>query len=56
MGGAAIMRYVKFNTDKELKKAAQGKKTKVHVGLLVYLAMKDYPAIQAAVGRAFSIE
>jgi hypothetical protein len=49
------MTYVRFNLNNELKKAARGKKTKVDMGLLLYLATDGYPAIQAGIMRAFSI-
>lgn len=49
------MRYVKFNIDQELKKAARGKKTKVDVGLLLISATRRYPAIQASIAKAFAI-
>jgi hypothetical protein len=47
--------YVKFNVNTELRKAAQGKKTKVPVGILLHIALKDYPVIQKRVAAAFSI-
>jgi hypothetical protein len=49
------MPVVTFSIDRELKKAAQGKKTKVDVGLLLYMATKHYPKAQARIARAFSI-
>lgn len=49
------MRYVRFSLDTELRKAAQGKKTKVPIGLLLYLATDGYPVAQGAIARAFSI-
>jgi hypothetical protein len=49
------MPYVKFDIDKELKKAARGKKTKVPVGILLHLATERYPVIQACIAKAFSI-
>ncbi len=49
------MSYGKFRVTDELKKAARGKKTKLPVGLLVYLALDDYPHIQKLVGEAFNV-
>jgi hypothetical protein len=49
------MRYVRFSIDKELRKAARGRKTKVPFGLLLHLATDGYPVAQAAIARAFSI-
>ena len=49
------MKFICYDVDAELKKAAQGKKTKVDVGLLLYNALEGYPGIQAGVGRAFEI-
>lgn len=49
------MNYCKFSLDKELKKAAMGKKTKLDVGLLLYLALDHYPAIQKRIAKAFDI-
>lgn len=49
------MLVVRFSIDKELRKAAQGKKTKVPVGILLFNALRDYPAIQAQIGDAFGI-
>lgn len=49
------MRYVRFSIDTELRKAARGKKTKVPIGLLLYVATDGYPAAQAAIARAFAI-
>jgi hypothetical protein len=54
-GKTNVMPVIQFNIDRELKKAAQGKKTKVPVGQLLYLATKDYPAVQACIAEAFSI-
>jgi hypothetical protein len=50
-----MSKYGRFNINDELKKAARGQKTKMPVGILLYLATKDYPAIQAQIARAFSI-
>jgi hypothetical protein len=49
------MEYVQFNIEKELRKAAKGKKTKVEVGLLLCSALRDYPVIKAHVMKAFNI-
>jgi len=49
------MSFVHFNINNELKKAAQGKKTKVGVGILLHMATRGYPAIQACIDKAFSI-
>ena len=50
------MLYVKFDVVTELKKAAQGKKTKVDVGTLLHMALEGYPAIQRRIARAFGIK
>ena len=49
------MAYCKININQELKKAAKGKKTQVPVGILLYNALRDYPAIQRHIADAFSI-
>jgi hypothetical protein len=49
------MRYCRYNLDKELKEASQGKKTKEEIGLLLYFALQDRPVLQKCVARAFSI-
>lgn len=49
------MTYVRFNVNHELKNVAQGKKTKADVRLVLFLALKDYPAIQRRICKAFSI-
>ena len=45
-----------INVDKELKKAARGRATKVPVGVVLYNALQDYPHIQALIAQAFEIE
>jgi len=50
------MSYARFNITTELRKAAQGKKLKVDVGTLLWLATKGYPHIQARIAEVFSIE
>lgn len=49
------MNYCKFSLDRELKKAAIGKKTKLPVGLVLYLALDHYPKVQKRIAKAFSI-
>lgn len=49
------MKYAKYNVMAELRKAQQGKKTKVHVGILLLSALDGYPAIQRKIASAFSI-
>ena len=49
------MAFIVYNIDRELKKAAQGKKTKVPVGLLLYQALEHYPAIQKRIATAFEM-
>ena len=43
------------NIEKELKKAAKGRATKIPVRFVVYESLRDYPHIQALVAKAFSI-
>jgi len=43
------------NMRDELMKAADGKKTKLSVELLIYFSMKHHPAIQRKLREAFSI-
>lgn len=50
------MKCVVFSIDKELKKAAKGKKTKIPVGSLLWLATYDYPAVRACIEKVFSIK
>jgi hypothetical protein len=40
MEGLTMM-YCSYNINEELKKASQGKKTKVPVGILLYLALDN---------------
>lgn len=49
------MTYRKVNADEELARAIQGKTTKTETKLAVYLALYDYPAIQAQVAKHFSL-
>lgn len=49
------MTYVRCNINTELRKAAKGKKTKLPVGIVIYEALRGYPAIQRSVAKAFSI-
>ena len=49
------MAYCKTNINEELEKAEKGKKTRVPVGILLYNALRDYPAIQRKIAAAFSI-
>jgi hypothetical protein len=46
---------VKFNLYRELKKAEQGKPTKADVGVLLHMATRRYPKIQARIDKAFGI-
>ena len=48
------MRYVRFSVEEELVKMVRGKKTKVDVRHLLYLAVDRYPAIQKQIEKAFS--
>jgi len=50
------MTYGKYNVIKELKRAAEGKKTAVPVGILLLQVTNGYPAIQSLIKDAFSIE
>jgi hypothetical protein len=50
------MEFICYNAEAELKKAAQGKKTKVDVSILLYNALEGYPAIQGRIARAFGIK
>jgi hypothetical protein len=47
--------YIQYDENTELKKAAQGKTTKVPVGGLLYTALRDYPAIQKRIAGLFGI-
>jgi len=47
--------YVRVNMNKELQKAAQGKKTKIPVGFILHWATEGYPLIQKAITKAFGI-
>lgn len=49
------MEFICYNVEAELKKAAQGKKTNVDVGVLLYNALEGYSAIQRSIARAFGI-
>ena len=49
------MAYAWINVTEELRKAANGKKTKIDPGLVVYLALEDYPHIQKLVAKALEI-
>jgi hypothetical protein len=49
------MKYVRFNVNDELEKVANGKKTKVDVGLLLYIATDKYPVAQRRIAKTFSI-
>jgi hypothetical protein len=49
------MPMVIHNVSRELKKAAQGKRTKISVGLLLWIAMRDCPGSRAYISRAFSL-
>jgi hypothetical protein len=48
------VKYFKLNLKHELKKAANGKKTKVDVSILLDSALRDYPDAQKALARALS--
>ena len=48
------MRYERISLDKELLKMLDGK-TKTDVRMLLYLAVRHYPAIQKQIAEAFSI-
>lgn len=49
------MAFCKFNLNEELKKATKGRPTKMPVGLVLYLAMDNYPAIQKRIADSFGI-
>jgi hypothetical protein len=49
------MPMVIFNIDRELKKAAQGKKTKVDIVTVLLMATRPYPEVRAGIVRAFGI-
>jgi hypothetical protein len=51
-----VMTYGKYNVIKELKRAAEGKKPAVPVGILLLQVTNGYPAIQSLIKDAFSIE
>jgi adenylyl- and sulfurtransferase ThiI len=51
-----MIKYVKYNIKEELEKLVDGKKTKVDVEYLLYVATNRYPRIQAKLGRAFGIK
>lgn len=55
MQGHAKMTYVRFNVNRELKKAARGKPTKIPVLDLVYIALNKYPVIQKQFAKAAGI-
>lgn len=44
--------YCRFNIHRELKEAARERRAVVDVGVLLHLALADYPRIQRAVDRA----
>jgi hypothetical protein len=50
------MPYCKFNWETELRKARQGKRTKVPVWLALMSATNGYPRIQALIAEAFGID
>jgi hypothetical protein len=47
--------YVKVNYEKELKKAVEGKKTKIPVELVICLALSGYPRLERLAEETFGI-
>lgn len=50
------MPVIIVNWNRELRKAAQGKKTKVPMGIVLHYALRGYPEIQNLVDRAFGVK
>jgi len=50
-----VMSFGRYKLATELKKAAQGKKTVLPVGILLVQATEGYPAIQRRIARAFAV-